>query len=84
MRILIVDDDHDHAESIAEVLAARQCNVEVAFSGEEGVAKFREMPFDLVFMDIKMPGISGVQAFFECKKIRADAMRRTTKAVCDG
>ena len=74
MRILIVDDDSDHAESIAEVLATRQCDVDVAFTGEDGVAKFRKAPFDVVLMDIKMPGINGVQAFFECKKIRADAV----------
>jgi two-component system response regulator HydG len=73
MRILIVDDDRDHAESIADVLATRECEVDLAFSGEDGVAKFRETPFEIVFMDIKLPGIDGVEAFFECKKIRPHA-----------
>jgi CheY-like chemotaxis protein len=73
MRILIVDDDRDHAESIADVLVARQCEVDLAGSGEECVAKFREMPFELVFMDIKLPGMNGVEALFECKKIQPRA-----------
>jgi DNA-binding response OmpR family regulator len=73
MRILIVDDDRDHAESIADVLVARQCEVDLAGSGEECVAKFREMPFELVFMDIKLPGMNGVDALFECKKIQPQA-----------
>ena len=73
MRILIVDDDRDHAESISDVLAMRQYQVDLAFSGEEGVAKFRETPFEIVFMDVKLPGINGVEAFFECKKIRPNA-----------
>jgi two-component system response regulator HydG len=73
MRILIVDDDRDHAESIADVLATRQCEVDLAFSGEDGVAKFRETPFEIVFMDVKLPGIDGVEAFFQCRKIRPQA-----------
>jgi two-component system, NtrC family, response regulator HydG len=73
MRILIVDDDRDHAESIADVLAARDCEVDLAFSGEDGVSKFRQTPFEIVFMDVKLPGIDGVQAFFECRKIRPNA-----------
>jgi two-component system response regulator HydG len=73
MRILIVDDDRDHAESIADVLATRQCHVDLAFSGEDGVAKFSETPFEIVFMDVKLPGIDGVEAFFQCRKIRPQA-----------
>jgi CheY-like chemotaxis protein len=71
MRVLIVDDDRDHAESIADVLAWRGCEVELAFSGEEAVDKFRNASFEFVLMDIKLPGIDGIEVFFECKKIRA-------------
>ena len=72
-KVFIVDDDSDHAESIADVLEARGYVVEIAFSGEEAVARFREADFDVVLMDIRLPGINGVETFFEFKKIRPSA-----------
>ncbi|HZT87643.1 MAG TPA: response regulator [Stellaceae bacterium] len=73
MKVLIVDDDRDHAESIADVLDARGNEVEVAGSGEEAVARAGAADFDVVLMDVKLPGISGVDAFFEIKKRRPGA-----------
>ena len=72
-RVLIIDDDRDHAESIVDILSMRGHQVEAAFSGEAGVKVFREEDFDLVFMDVKLPGMNGVETFFEFKKIRPDA-----------
>jgi two-component system response regulator HydG len=71
--ILIVDDDRDLAESLADVLESRGYVVELAGSGEEGVERFRARPFDIVFTDIKLPGMSGVESFFEFRKIRPHA-----------
>ncbi len=72
-RILVIDDDRDHADSIVDILMMRGHAVEAAFSGESGVEIFREGYFDLVFMDVKLPGMNGVETFFEFKKIRPDA-----------
>jgi two-component system response regulator HydG len=72
-RILVIDDDRDHAESVADILAARGYAVEVAHSGETGVARFRDGEFDVTLMDVKLPGMSGLEAFFECRKIKPDA-----------
>ena len=72
-RVLVIDDDRDHAESIVDILAMRGHQVEAAFSGEAGVKLFREENFDIVFMDVKLPGMNGVETFFEFKKIRPDA-----------
>jgi CheY-like chemotaxis protein len=73
IRVFIVDDDRDHADSIAEILEMRGFDVEVAFSGEEALARFRDADFDIVLMDIKLPGMNGVETFFEFKKLRAAA-----------
>ena len=72
-RVLVIDDDRDHAESIADILSMRGHSVEAAFSGEQGVEIFRQEDFDIVFMDVKLPGMNGVETFFEFKKIRPDA-----------
>jgi two-component system, NtrC family, response regulator HydG len=72
MRVFIVDDDRDHAESIADVLTMRGFRTELAFSGEAGLARFRETEFDIVFMDVKLPGMNGVETFFEFRKIKPD------------
>jgi DNA-binding response OmpR family regulator len=54
-RILVIDDDRDHAESIVDILSMRGYQVEAAFSGEAGVKAFRDEDFDIVFMDVKLP-----------------------------
>src|SRR5579863_7139952 len=72
-RVLVIDDDRDHAESIADILSMRGHVVDAAFSGEQGVDMFKQHGFDIVVMDVKLPGMSGVEAFFEFKKIRPGA-----------
>lgn len=72
-RVLIVDDDVDHAESLADVLEMRGHPVELAHSGEEAVRCFHTGEFDLVLLDVKLPGMNGVETFFELKKIRPAA-----------
>ncbi|MGH7093684.1 MAG: response regulator, partial [Stellaceae bacterium] len=59
-RVLIVDDDVDHAESLADVLEMRGHPVELAHSGEEAIECFKAAEFDLVLLDVKLPGINGV------------------------
>ncbi len=70
MRIFIVDDDRDFAESMAEVFKMRGYDVETAASGEEAVRRFKEKDFDVAFMDVKMPGKNGVQSFLEIRKLK--------------
>jgi DNA-binding response OmpR family regulator len=72
-RVLIVDDDVDHAESLADVLEMRGHPVALAHSGEAALETFRAGEFDLVLLDVKLPGINGVETFLELKKIRPAA-----------
>ncbi len=71
--VLVIDDDRDHAESIVDILTMRGYSVEAAFSGEAGIKIFREQDFGIVFMDVKLPGMNGVETFFEFRKIRPGA-----------
>jgi CheY-like chemotaxis protein len=63
LRVFIVDDDQDFAESLALLIEGRGYQVEVAFSGEEAIAKFREQDFDITFMDVRLPGKNGTESF---------------------
>jgi two-component system, NtrC family, response regulator HydG len=73
LRIFIVDDDRDFAESLAEVLTGTGHQVELCFDGETAVRMFREKEFDITFMDVKLPHQNGVESFFEMRKIRPRA-----------
>lgn len=72
-RILIIDDDADHAESIADILELRGYEVDLAYSGEQGVDRFRQSDFDMILLDVKLPGMNGLETLFEFQKIRPEA-----------
>jgi PAS domain S-box-containing protein len=67
-RILVVDDNHDAAESLSELLGTLGHNTRVAHSGPEAVATAVEFHPDLVFLDIGMPGISGYEVARRLRK----------------
>lgn len=61
-RILVVDDEATTRISLAELLRLEGYDVQIAASGEEALALLeQEAPFDLMVVDIKMPGIDGLQ-----------------------
>jgi len=67
--ILVVDDQIGMLETFTDILEDRDYNVATADDGFTAIKKVREQSFDLIFMDIKMPGLNGVQTFRELKKI---------------
>jgi CheY-like chemotaxis protein len=69
VRILVIDDEKDIRELIADILTMNKFEVEVATNGREGVRLFKGKKFDLVFTDLGMPGMSGWQVAKEIKKI---------------
>jgi CheY-like chemotaxis protein len=73
LRIFIVDDDADVADSLAEVLELSGHQVTVAYGSSEAVDIFQREDFDLAFMDVMMPGMNGVESFIEIKKFKPDA-----------
>lgn len=68
-KILVIDDERIIHESCARVLTVKGHSVNCAYTAQEGFAKIRESSYDLVIIDVKMPGISGMEAL---KKIKAD------------
>ncbi|MFP3985421.1 MAG: response regulator [Candidatus Bathyarchaeia archaeon] len=72
--VLLVDDDKDMTETLYDVLTDMSYRVETANSGSEAIEKVKTHAFDTVLLDIKMPGINGVETFREIKRIRPEAV----------
>lgn len=60
--ILVVDDSATDRHILSRILTDSGYQVGTAESGEEGVAKIKEIRPDLILMDVVMPGINGFQA----------------------
>ncbi|KFM20361.1 Sporulation initiation phosphotransferase F protein [Marine Group I thaumarchaeote SCGC AAA799-P11] len=73
IKILLVDDDSDYLEVTQLMLMDEGYDVIPATNGEDGVVKYKDSKPDIVFLDIKMPGIDGYETFFRIKKIDSDA-----------
>ena len=67
-KILVVDDDPIVAKSFNRVLAAKGYAVITAENGEDALAKLGAEKYDLVYTDIKMPGMSGIEV---AEKVKA-------------
>lgn len=61
MRILVIDDEVEVANLLAEALARDGHETTVVHAGEEGLAALRRARPDAVFLDVSMPGMSGVE-----------------------
>jgi two-component system, NtrC family, response regulator HydG len=91
-RILLVDDNVAFIDSVKDVLEVEGCVVDTAHSGEDAVAMVENADYALVLMDIKMPGMNGVECFLKMKAsnprvrvilITAYALTDLIKTACD-
>ena len=73
LKILVVDDDRDLALGLAEMMEMMDHQVSVVHSGEDAVSTFTAEHFDIAFMDMKLPGINGVEAFAQIRQSKPDA-----------
>ena len=70
--VLVVDDEAALRKVIRASLAASGFAVEEAGNGADALSVVHQRPFDLVLLDVNMPGMTGVEA---CRQIRAYAPR---------
>ena len=71
-RILVIDDEESIRKSFLLSLEDTGYDVDTAASGEEGVRSLKKRRPDLVFLDLKMPGMNGVETLKEIRKTDED------------
>ena len=69
IKLLLVDDEKDFIESLAERLELREFDVKTALNGDDAVNLINKNGFDVIVLDVKMPGKSGIETLKEIKNI---------------
>ncbi|NBD38559.1 MAG: response regulator [Verrucomicrobia bacterium] len=73
-RVLIVDDDNEIRYSLDRVLTSRGYEVGAASSGEEGIEKAGQGEFDVIFLDNRMEGMSGLETLQHLRNSAPESM----------
>ncbi|MEW6350936.1 MAG: response regulator [Thermodesulfobacteriota bacterium] len=69
VKVLLIDDEPDFVEVLAERLQTRGFLVRTALSGDDGLDKLRAQQADVVILDVLMPGKDGIQTLEEIKAL---------------
>jgi len=67
--ILVIDDDAGIRESLSLILGDAGYQVDTVESGEQGIERVRNNKYDLIFLDIKMAGMNGIETLREIRKM---------------
>jgi DNA-binding NtrC family response regulator len=60
-RVLLVDDEEEFVSALSERLMLRGIEVDSALNGEEALASLKEKEFEVVILDVMMPGLGGLE-----------------------
>ncbi len=72
--LFIVDDDLGMLQTLSYILKEKGYEVDTAKDGFEAMERIKEKTFDIVLMDIKMPGMNGVELLRQLKKLSPDTI----------
>jgi DNA-binding NtrC family response regulator len=67
-KVLLVDDESEFLDTLVKRIKKRNVNAHGVASGEEELAFLNQQPVDVVVLDVRMPGMDGIQALREIKQ----------------
>jgi DNA-binding NtrC family response regulator len=68
LRVLLVDDEEDYVRTMAERMEMREVGSDVALTGEEALTMLEEDVPDVIVLDLKMPGMGGLEVLEQVRK----------------
>ncbi len=71
-RVLLVDDEEEFVRALARRLRTRGLDVEISGDGESAVEKVKQSDFDVVVLDLAMPGIDGLETLKRLREVNED------------
>src|SRR5262245_58553030 len=78
--VLVVDDDADTCHNLSDILTDLGYHVDAAHDGPSALELVRQNPYDVALLDLKMPGMSGLELYREIKKVRAGTVAMVVTA----
>jgi DNA-binding response OmpR family regulator len=72
MKVLLVDDEQKFAIMLAKRLALRGIDVDYVFKGEEAIIEAGNKKYDVAILDVKMPGIGGIELKRKLSRLAPD------------
>jgi DNA-binding NtrC family response regulator len=69
IRLLLVDDEDDFRTTLAKRLSKRNLEVRDVENGTKAIETVKETPFDIAVIDVKMPGMDGLETLRQIKQI---------------
>ena len=69
MKVLLVDDEQKFATMLAKRLALRGIDIDYVYTGQDAIAKAETDRYDVAILDVKMPGIGGIELERKLKKL---------------
>ena len=73
-RVLVIDDEARIQDACTRLLDNEGCEVDVAGDGQEGLEKIAKSHFDIVLLDLMMPGLSGLEVLSDIKSRHPDTV----------
>ncbi len=72
MRVLLVDDEEELVSTLEERLALRDIDVEYVLSGDQALNRIKEKDYDIVLLDVMMPGMNGMDVLVNIRRLRPE------------
>jgi two-component system, NtrC family, response regulator HydG len=82
--ILVVDDDIDTCRNLSDILGDLGYHVEIAHDGPAALELVRRRHFDVALLDLKMPGMDGLELYRAIRTVRADTVALIVTAYAGG